>query len=113
MEIFTTKYDTCDIVKAQGRIDSLTSPQLAEAIKLITDDGRFNIVLDMELVNYLSSAGLRVLIDVQKKCRREKQGELVLVKVPQRIYETLDLAGFVHLFKFIDDTSAAIDSFVN
>ena len=111
MEIFTTKYDTCDIVKAQGRIDSLTSPRLAEIIKSITDDGRFNIVLDMEHVNYLSSAGLRVLIDVQKRCRREKQGELVLVKVPQRIFETLDLAGFVHLFKFFDDINVAVNSF--
>ena len=64
----------------------------------------------MSGVEFLSSAGLRVLIDVQKTCKRWNRGELVLANVPQRIYETLDLAGFVPLFKFFDDVVEAVGS---
>jgi anti-sigma B factor antagonist len=65
----------------------------------------------MSGVTYVSSAGLRVLIDTQKTCKALNRGELVLARVPPRIYETLDLAGFVPLFKFFDDTTAAVGSF--
>jgi hypothetical protein len=45
MELITTRIDLCDIVKAQGRIDSLTSYRLSETIKSITDDDRYKIIL--------------------------------------------------------------------
>jgi anti-sigma B factor antagonist len=65
----------------------------------------------MSGVEFLSSAGLRVLINVQKTCKRWNRGELVLASVPQRIYESLDLAGFMPLFKFFDDVVEAVGSF--
>lgn len=108
MEINTTQYKQCDLVKVKGRVDSLTAPQLAEALKIITDAGRFKIVLDLSEVSYVSSAGLRVMIDVQKTCRHLNRGEMALCGVPQRIYETLDLAGFVPLFKFFEDATSAV-----
>ncbi len=111
MEINTTQYKHCDLVKASGRIDSLTAPELAEAMDEILNAGRYKIVLDMEDVDYMSSAGLRVLINTQKTCKRYNRGELVLARVPQRIYEALDLAGFVPLFKFFDDVIASVGYF--
>jgi anti-sigma B factor antagonist len=65
----------------------------------------------MSDVEFLSSAGLRVLINVQKTCKRWNRGELVLANVTQRIQETLDLAGFVPLFRFSDDVLEAVGSF--
>jgi len=111
MEITTTQYKHCDLVKVVGRIDSATAPQLGDALHAITDEGRFKIVLDLTDVTYVSSAGLRVMIDTQKTCRQLNRGELVLACVPQRIYETFDLAGFLPLFKFFDDVTAAVGSF--
>jgi anti-sigma B factor antagonist len=52
-----------------------------------------------------------VLINVQKTCKRWNRGELVLANVSQRIQETLDLAGFVPLFRFSDDVLEAVGSF--
>ncbi len=78
---------------------------------MITEAGRFNIVFDMSDVDFISSAGLRVLIDVQKTCKRLNRGQLVLAAVPERIYGALDLAGFVPLFNIFDDVLHAVDSF--
>jgi anti-sigma B factor antagonist len=65
----------------------------------------------MSDVDFISSAGLRVLINVQKTCKRWNRGELILVLVPERIHEALDLAGFVPLFKFYDDVVEAVGGF--
>ncbi len=111
MEITTTQLKRCDLVKATGRIDSHTAPQLAEAFNAINEADRFKIAFDMSGVDYISSAGLRVMIDVQKTCKRWNRGEMVLASAPQRIYEALDLAGFVPLFKFFDDVVEAVGSF--
>ena len=111
MEVTTKQYKRCDLVKATGRIDSDTAPQLAEAFNAIIEDGTFNIVFDMSDVTFVSSAGLRVMIDTQKTCKLRSRGEMVLTNVPEQIYETLDLAGFVPLFKFFDDPTDAVGSF--
>ncbi len=111
MEISSTPYKRCDLIQVSGRVDSFTAPNLSEAMRAITEAGRYKIALDMSGVTYVSSAGLRVLIDTQKTCKALNRGELVLSRVPPRIYETLDLAGFVPLFRFFDDTTAAVGSF--
>lgn len=108
MEITNVQYKHCDLIKAEGRVDSSTAPKLAEAMDAITNAGRYRIVFDMSGLEYMSSAGLRVLISTQKTCKRYNRGELVLALVPERIYEALDLAGFVPLFRFFDDVTAAV-----
>lgn len=112
MEITTTTYKNCDLVQVSGRVDSFTAPNLSDTLRSIIDAGRFKIALDMAGVAYVSSAGLRVLIDTQKTCKALNRGEIVLASVPPRIYETLDLAGFVPLFRFFDDSTVAVGSFV-
>lgn len=111
MEATVIQYKHCDLLKASGRIDSATASQLAEAIEEITNAGRYKIVFDMGEVEYMSSAGLRVLISTQKTCKRYNRGEIVLALVPERIYDALDLAGFVPLFKFFDDILDAVGNF--
>ena len=110
MEITNTSYKHCDLVKVSGRIDSSTAPQLAKNLDEITDAGRFKIVLDLEEVEFMSSAGLRVLIGTQKTAKRYNRGEVVLAGVPRRIYDALELAGFVPLFKFYDNVLDAVGS---
>ncbi len=110
MEISVSPYKHCDLVKAKGRVDSYTAPQLAEAFNSITDAGRYKIAFDMSELDFLSSAGLRVLINTQKTCKRYNRGELVLVNIPENIYAALDLAGFIPLFKIYDDVLTAVGS---
>lgn len=111
MEITSAQFKHCDLVKAKGRVDSYTAPQLSEAFNILTENGRHKIAFDMSELDFLSSAGLRVLINTQKTCKRYNRGELVLVKIPENIYAALDLAGFIPLFKIYDDVLAAVGSF--
>ncbi|MBP1692778.1 MAG: anti-sigma factor antagonist [Chloroflexi bacterium] len=111
MEITTMHYKHCELIKPSGRVDSQTAPQLAEALDAITNAGHFKIVIDMSEVEFMSSAGLRVLINTQKNCKRFNRGEVILATVPQRIYEALDLAGFIPLFAFFDDVTTAVGHF--
>lgn len=111
MEISVTQYKRCDVVKANGRIDSSTAPQLEAALQSVTDAGRFKIVFDMSEVQFMSSKGWWVLIQAQKRCKRYKRGELVLAKVREEIRSSLDLVGMGTYFKVFDDVTAAVGSF--
>jgi len=111
LEVTTKQFKRCDLVKAIGRIDSNTAPQLAEAFDAINDAGRFKIVFDMSEVDYISSAGLRVMINVQKTCKRWNRGEVALSGVPEKVYGALNLAGFVPLFTIYDDAVEAVGKF--
>jgi anti-sigma B factor antagonist len=108
MDISVTPFKNSDLVKAKGRVDSYTAPQLADAMNQITDAGRYKLIFDMGDLDFLSSAGLRVLINTQKTCKRYNRGELVLVSIPENIYAALDLAGFIPLFKIYDDVLTAV-----
>lgn len=111
MEVTTKEFKRCDLIEVSGRIDSQTAPELADVFEEITEAGRFRIVLDMSDVEFISSAGLRVLINAQKTCKRFNRGHIVLAEVPERIYEALDLAGFIPLFEIYDDPVEAVGSF--
>jgi anti-sigma B factor antagonist len=108
MEITHSQYKHCDLVKVKGRIDSYTAPQLSETFNKITDEGRYKLVLEMSGLDFMSSAGLRALINTQKTCKRYNRGELILVDIPENIHAALDLAGFVPLFKIFNDVVTAV-----
>ncbi len=111
MEIETTQYKHCDLVKVNGRVDSATSPKLAEALTAITEQGRFRIVVDFSGVQFLSSAGLRALINAQKTCKRYNRGEVVLCALPANIAAAVELAGFNSIFRIFDDPLMAVGYF--
>ncbi len=111
MEITTTQYKHCDLISVSGRIDSANAPKLSEALKKITDDGRFRLVFDLGKLEFISSAGLRVLIATQKTCKRYNRGEVVLANLPSNILSVLDLAGFTGIFKIFDDTLSGVGNF--
>jgi anti-sigma B factor antagonist len=111
MELVTKQFKHCDLIKVTGRIDSLTAPQLKAAIAAITDNGRFKIVLDMEDLEFMSSAGLWAIVSAQKNCRRYNRGAVVLANVPETIKSTLDLAGFIPFLKIYPDVTEAVGTF--
>jgi len=108
MEIEHTAYKRCDLIKVKGRLDSASVPEFEERLKQITNSGRYRIVLDLEDLQFISSAGLRALISTQKVCRRYNRGEVVLANVPENIKAALDLAGFTTLFKIFPDVVSAV-----
>ena len=74
-----------------GRLDTSTAQQLESEMKA-SIDGVENLVLDFAALDYLSSAGLRVLLSAQKTMN--KQGSMVVRNVNETIAEIFDVTGF-------------------
>jgi len=111
MEITVKEFKHCDMITVSGRVDSSTAPQLAQALEVANDGGKYKLVVNMEGLEYMSSAGFRALLAAQRNCRRYNRGEVVLANVPDRIREALELAGFTELFKTFDDSLMAVGHF--
>jgi anti-sigma B factor antagonist len=111
MEIKIKQFKHCDLVDVSGRVDSSTAPLLGDALNEITNEGRFHVVIDFSKLEFLSSAGIWVLVNTQKTCKRYNRGEVVMVNIPERILDTLDLAGLVPFFTISDDLTEAIGNF--
>ena len=81
-------------VKVSGRLDTRTAPELeAEVMGAIS--GVTKLVLNFEALEYLSSAGLRVLLQVQKIMN--KQGEMIIKNVNETINEIFEVTGFIDI----------------
>ena len=111
MEIRITNYKRCDVIKIIGRVDSSTAPILEQNIKNLMEAGHYHIILDLSEMEFISSAGLRVLISAHKNGRRYNRGEVVLAAVPTNILKALDLAGFTSLFHLQKDVLTAVANF--
>ena len=111
MDITTTPYNRCMVIKTSGRIDGSNAPELGKALKGITESGKFNIIFDMSEINFMASAGWWILIDTQKTCKKLNRGELVLAFVDKSIKDSLNLVGMSSYFKTFEDITAAVGSF--
>ena len=78
-------------VSLEGRLDTTTSPQLEDELKSSLD-GVTSLVFDMEKLEYISSAGLRVLLSAQKLMNQ--QGSMKLQHVNEVINEIFEVTGF-------------------
>ncbi len=94
MEIRKDKNENELVVTIIGRLDTTTAPQL-EAELRGDINGVKKLVLDMKELEYLSSAGLRVILAAQKVMN--KQGEMIVRNVNETIREIFEVTGFVDI----------------
>ena len=94
MTIEKIKTNEQPTVLLEGRLDTSTAPLLEEELRNSLDDIK-SLVLDLEKLEYLSSAGLRVVLAAQK--RMSKQGQMLLKHVPEVIMEIFEVTGFVDI----------------
>ena len=94
MNIITERNNGTTVIKLEGRLDTTTAPELE---KTINDEGEAlrNLVIDFKAVNYISSAGLRVLLSAQKKMNI--QGSMELVNVCEEVMDILEMTGFADI----------------
>ena len=91
MEINKTLDGTCLTVNVAGRLDTNTAPELDAAIKE-SIEGVTDLTLDIKDLEYISSAGLRVLLSAQKTMMR--QGTMKVINVQGPVMEVLEVTGF-------------------
>ena len=96
MEIVRTKNEESMVLALKGRLDTTTAPQL-EAELNNSIEGITELTLDFEELEYISSAGLRVLLSAQKIMNR--QGSMKITHVCEDIMEVFDITGFCDILK--------------
>ena len=94
MKIEIKKNANETVIEIEGRIDTITAPALD---KTINEDieGTRDLVLDMKGVEYISSAGLRVLLGAQKKM--QKIGSMKLTCVCEEVMDVFEMTGFADI----------------
>ncbi len=92
LEIKKTAQET--VIEVVGRLDTVTAPALEKAIaEDVRDDD--HLILDIRGVEYISSAGLRVLLGAQKKL--QKTGSMKVVHVCESVMEVFEITGFADI----------------
>ena len=78
-------------VAVEGRLDTITAPELETTLKSSLD-GVTELIIDIEKLDYISSAGLRVLLSAQKTMNA--QGSMRVINVGESIMEIFEVTGF-------------------
>lgn len=106
MKIKSDKKNGITILSFEGKLDSNTSPDVQEKVLPMITKG-IKLVLDMEKCDYLSSAGLRILMMIGKLLNRE-EGKGVLSGLSTDLQDIMEMAGFGQVFKNFDNIEDAI-----
>lgn len=91
------KDDTLTIL-LDGRLDTLTAPLLEDEIKAI-DENVKHLIINMTMLNYISSAGLRLMLSAQKKMN--KQGDMIIKGANETLKEIFEVTGFIDILDFV------------
>ena len=82
------------VIQICGRLDTITAPTLDKTINEEIGDTK-NLILDMKSLEYISSAGLRVLLGAQKKM--QKIGSMKVTNVCEEVMEVFEMTGFADI----------------
>ena len=110
MEISTKEMKRVSLLTVSGRVDSSTAPDLDKTFQALISAGRSRLVVDMNGVEYLSSAGLRALVSAAKSAKASG-GDVCVAQPSKRVREVLELAGLTSIFAMYDDLIEAVGSF--
>ena len=94
MNINLEKQNDLLVVSLEGRLDTNTSPAFEEVINNINSDTK-ELVINIKNLEYISSAGLRVLLAAQKKMN--KMGSMKVINVCDSIMEIFEITGFIDI----------------
>lgn len=110
MEIKEVKKNQVTVLMVEGRLDSSTSGTLEKNLISAIEAGEKNLVLDFTGMDYISSAGLRVLLMAAKKTNK-LGGMLVLSALNPNVREVFDIAGFTNIFSIFNSLEDAVKTF--
>jgi anti-sigma B factor antagonist len=110
MEITEEKQDTVSIFKLNGRLDSNTSQGFEKKIFDAISDGSINMIIDFKDLDYISSAGLRVILKATKALNRE-EGKIMLCAMQDYVKEVFEIAGFDSFLPIVPTMDDALKAF--
>lgn len=107
MDLQTRLENNALIVALSGRLDTVTAPEYEKRIREIIAEGNSAFVVDFEQLDYISSAGLRVLL-LTAKLLKEKNGKVCFANVNGNVRSVFEMSGFSGLFQMADSLADAL-----
>ena len=110
MEINNRDVGEVKVVEFEGNLDGVTSPKAQNHLDALIMKGNNRIVANFEKINYISSAGLRVLLATAKQLR-SNGGDLRLCGLNQNVQEVFEISGFNSILSIHGSESEALEGF--
>ena len=110
LSIETDSRQDVSVMKVQGRVDSESAPELDDALTKLLQENRNKIVLDLDGVDYMSSAGLRAMVKAYQTATKSG-GDVRLACVSNPVEVILRTVGMMQMFQMYPTKQAAMASF--
>jgi anti-sigma B factor antagonist len=110
MEIVESVQNNISVFKLTGDLNSATSPGLEKRIFNAIEDGTRNMILDFMDLDYISSAGLRVIVKTARNLK-QSQGAVVLCSMQDYVKEVFEIAGFDSFLPIVPTLGDAMEKF--
>ena len=110
MQITVKSANDVALVAIKGRLDTQTAPDAQAHLSQLMDGGDSKIVVDFAELDYISSAGLRILL-VAAKQLKTADGELRICNLNDVVKEVFDISGFSTIFAVFGSETEALDGF--
>jgi anti-sigma B factor antagonist len=107
METQVQEYDGVTIVRIAGEIDGSSAPALQDEVLAYAQPG-CRLLLDMSLVEFMSSAGLRVMLLLHRQITGN--GQLILVGLSPALQDTMSATGFLKYFVTSEDIDTGLEA---
>jgi anti-sigma B factor antagonist len=98
------------VLQAIGYLDAHTAPEFENALSTLLQEQRYKIVVSLDGLQYISSAGLGVFMGFIEEVRLHK-GDIKITQVTPRVFKVFDLLGFPSLYEFYESTDEAVEKF--
>jgi len=98
------------VLYPRGHLDAHSVARFEKEIVKLIRENNFKIVINGKEPNYITSAGMGIIMGYIDEVR-EKNGDIKLCSMNQRVYDTFDLVGFTRIYDFVNDEQAAIEKF--
>lgn len=105
MEIDNDSGQNISLLRLKGKLDFTSSSEFEQKFNIMVSEGGKKFIFDLSEVDYMSSAGLRLLLIATKKTN----GNIVLNCVKDSVKQVIDIAGFISMFKFSNNIDEAAD----
>lgn len=95
------------ILKLEGRLDATTCAQVESKVNQITESGKNKLIFNLQKMDYLSSAGMRVLLSVTKKIK-SLNGKFIVCCLTDDVLEIIKMAGFNQILNIVPEEDIAL-----
>lgn len=109
-DVFRKDADKISVLNIQGFLDAHTAPDFEGELQKLIKEQRYNIIVNLDGLQYISSAGLGVFMGVIEDLR-ENGGDLKICCASPKVFKVFDLLGFPSLYEFYEGEELAVKKF--